>query len=25
MFKLCLTNCTCQDYLPDHIWKTNSH
>ncbi|SCV05041.1 LANO_0G17183g1_1 [Lachancea nothofagi CBS 11611] len=24
MFKLCHTNCTCQDYLPDHIWKTNS-
>ncbi|SCU91536.1 LAME_0E12893g1_1 [Lachancea meyersii CBS 8951] len=25
MFKLCQTNCTCEDYLPDHIWKTNGH
>ncbi|SCU98312.1 LAFA_0G17051g1_1 [Lachancea sp. 'fantastica'] len=23
MFRLCHTNCTCEDYLPDHIWKTS--
>ncbi|CEP62293.1 LALA0S05e02300g1_1 [Lachancea lanzarotensis] len=25
MFRLCHTNCTCEDYLPDHIWKTSGY
>ncbi|KAK5960905.1 hypothetical protein PWA37_001424 [Arxiozyma heterogenica] len=25
MFKLSLSQYTCQDYISDHIWKTSSH